>query len=143
MQKGLGRMRRTVGWTVGGWLFVGLPMACAAYGFLAGAGYVDPAGLGGDTGVLFARWYPPGLVAASLLAYVTAKARVGHEGQSKRSAYFTLLVAPYALLMAYLIFKFEAPWLDDSLEDSIHALGEGAVVAQVALAFFCSGGSGS
>lgn len=143
MQKGIGRIRRTIGWTVGGWCFVGLPMACALFGLLANKGYVDPDAVGGESALLFARWYPPGLVAAGLLAYVTNKTRVGENGQSQRGVYFTLLVAPYALLMAFLIFKFEAPWLDDSFEDTIHGLGEGAVVAQVALAYFCGGGSSS
>ena len=143
MQKGLGRIRRKVGWGIGGWLFVGLPMACATFGLLANNGWIDPEGLGGDPSLLFARGYPPALVAASLLAYVTASTRVGERGRSKRGAYFTLLVAPYALLMAYLVFKFETPWLDDAFEDTIHDLGEGAIVAQVALAYFCGGGSAS
>jgi hypothetical protein len=144
MQKGLGRMRRKLGWTLGGWLFVGLPMCCALLG-LAAAKEWAPVNewTAGPALLAAARWYPPFLIFASLFAYVTASSRVGEEGSKKRGVYFTLMVSPYALLMAYLVFQFEAPWLDDHLEETIHSAGEGAVVAQVALAYFCGGGSSS
>jgi hypothetical protein len=142
MQKGLGRMRRKLGWTLGGWFFVGLPMACALLGLAAAKEWAPVEDWGGGSALLvFARGYPPALVFASLVAYVTANSRVGEEGSKKRGIYFTLMVSPYALLMAYLIFQFEAPWLDDHLEETIHSAGEGTVVAQVALAYFCGGGS--
>lgn len=145
MQKGLGRMRRKLGWALGGWFFVGLPMACALLGLAAAKEWAPVEDWGGGPALLvFARWYPPTLVFASLLAYVTASSRVGEKGSKQRGFYFSLMVSPYALLMAYLVFQFEAPWLDDHLEETIHSAGEGTVVAQVALAYFCGGGgSGS
>jgi hypothetical protein len=143
MQKGLGRMRKAVGQGVGGWLFVGLPMACAASLLALSQGWLDPGERYGPGLYLFSYWYPPGLVAVSLLAYVTGRSRLGEQGRFERGLLFTVLVAPYALLMAYLVVGFKAPWIDDRLEESIQDLGSGAIVAQVALAYFCGGGSSS
>jgi hypothetical protein len=145
MQKGLSKLRKSVGWTVGGWLFVGAPLVCAAFLLTLKQGALgDPddstwLGLFGTV----AYWYPPCLVASALFAYVTNRSRLGEQGRFERGFWFTLLVAPYALLMAYLIIGFHNPWIDERLQSTIHELGSGAIVAQVALAYFCGGGSSS
>jgi hypothetical protein len=144
MQKGLGRMRRGIGFGLGGALFVGLPMACAAVLLVHAHTDVDVTDWGGGTMLLgMARWFPPCLIMLALAAYVTGKSRIKDEGRFERGFWFTLLVAPYALLMAYLVFGLDAPYLNDHLQDAIHDLGSGAIVAQIALAYFASSGGGS
>jgi len=92
--------------------------------------------------LMLMRWYPPGVIAASLIAYVATKSRIQDEGRFERGVWFLGLVAPYAILLVYLLVGFEVPWLDDNLEDSIQELGQGAIVLQIAIAYFLSGGGG-
>jgi hypothetical protein len=143
MQRGLGQMRETVGWKPGGWLFVLLPLACVVIVILTGRGLVHvnqwPAAPWSGR---FVRWYPPLLVVTSLLVYLWVQWRKAEgEDRGVRRAGAFALVLPYAALLSVLVFGVESPLLNDSLSDSVGSLGEGAIVAQLTLAYFLSPGA--
>lgn len=139
MQSGLGRMRGAVGWTVGGWLFVLLPLVCAVLTVLGAA---DVLALdtwpGAPWSERLIRWYPPGVVFASLGVYVWTQLRKPGEDRLARNMGSIALVLPYVALLATLVLGVESPLLSESLRDAVESLGSGAIVVQVVLAYFLS-----
>lgn len=136
VQQGMVRMRQGLGSVGGGLLFVLLPLACGLLDFLAAREVVEPATWsGGPVVAPLIHWYPPALVAVTLVAYVTWKSRPREPGRLGRGLGLALVVTPYALLMASLTFGVSAPWLQGPLGDALDELGGGALAAQLALAF--------
>ncbi len=141
MLQGLARVRRAVGWRVGGWLFVLLPLGCAVAGALDVHGVIALDDLPGAPWAARAlRWYPPLVVSLALVVYVALKARPRDEGRFERAAWFTAVVAPYALLIATIALGVEASWLEGPVADTVDELGSWAIVLQVVLAYFVGGG---
>lgn len=139
VQQGMVRLRQGLGPLIGGLFFVLLPIVCGAVDLLAGYEVVDPATWPGAPWVgWFARWYAPALVAVTLVAYGTWKARPREPGRFGRGLGLALVVAPYVLLMASLTFGVDAPWLRGPLGDAVEELGGGALAAQLVLAFLVS-----
>lgn len=139
VQKGMIRLRQALGPVVGGLLFVLLPTVCGAVDMLAAYEVVDPTTWPGSPWVgLVARWYSPGLVAATLVAYVTWTARPREPGRFGRGLGLALVVAPYVLLMTSLTFGVHATWLEGPLGDAVEELGGGALAAQLIIAFLVS-----
>lgn len=139
MQTGLGRMRGAVGWTVGGWLFVLLPLVCAVLTVLGASEVLTLDEWAGApwTGRIL-RWYPPAVVLASLGVYVTTQVRKPGEDRLARNMGSIALVLPYVALLATLVLGVESPLLSESLRDAVESLGSGAIVVQVVLAYFLS-----
>ncbi len=139
IQQGMLRLRQALGPVVGGLLFVVLPVVCGALELLAGNDVVDLSTWPGSPWLgHLVRWYSPGLVAATLVAYGTWKARPREPGRFGRGLGLALVVAPYVLLMASLTFGVDAPWLNGPLGDAVEELGGGALAAQLVLAFLVS-----
>ena len=136
MQQGQSRIERRVGRRAAFWLFVALPIAAAVLGIVEDKAPLGP-GARASWSTLFsiARWYSPAAIVASVAAFMSAKAR---RSTSHGIAY-TLLFAPYAVLLAALVFGFHFPWIDEPLHDTLGALGGGAVALQLALAWFVGG----
>lgn len=136
VQQGMLRLRQALGSVVGGLLFIVMPVACGAVDLLAAHEVVDPSTWPGSPWVgHLARWYSPGLVAATLVAYVTWKARPREPGRLGRGLGLAVVCTPYVLLMASLTFGVDAPWLKGPLGDAVEELGGGALAAQLVLAF--------
>lgn len=140
MQRGLASMRETVGWTIGGWIFVLLPICCAGIVLAANHGHLEPRTWPGAPWTLrFLHAYPAVLVVLSLAVYLGGQwRRAKGEDRGVRRAGAVALVLPYAALLATLVFGMESPLISDSLSNALESLGEGAVVLQLALAFFLS-----
>lgn len=136
VQQGMVRLRQGLGSVGGGLLFVVLPLVCGLLDFLAAREVVAPADWsGGEVVAPVIHWYPPALVAVTLVAYITWKSRPREPGRLGRGLGLALVVTPYALLMASLTFGVSAPWLQGPLGDAFDELGGGALAAQLALAF--------
>ncbi len=145
MQRGLGAVRRRIGWQVGGWLFVLLPVVCAGFVLAEGRWLrLEEWSHGRELG-LFVRWYPAALVVLALGAFVLAELRSGGEEGAgwQRALWSLLLIAPYVLLMGTLVLGVEAPWLSETMQESLAELGSGAIVLQVAIGYFLSAGAAS
>lgn len=140
MQTGLGRMRNAIGWNVGGWLFVLLPVVCAVVTVLGAKEVIALEEWPGApwTGRAL-RWYPPLVVFLSLGAYLWTQFR-GSEGEDRlaRNVGSIALVLPYVALLATLVLGVESPVLSEALRDAVESLGSGAIVVQVILAYFLS-----
>lgn len=144
VQDGETRVRRTVGRPTALVLFVVLPLACAAVSFLdthllGGAIAERP---GGAWVLAFARWYTPALVAISLVAFLSWRTRPRQRIYVSRGAWFVVLVSPYALLLAVLLFDLPAPWVEEPVEDTLGTLGESSVAAHLIVGYFLGDGSG-
>jgi len=146
MQRGLGVVRERIGWRFGGWLFVLLPLACVGYVLASGRLFEPDEWAYAEQASLFARWYPAGLVGLFLSAFVAGELRGGEGGVQaglQRGAWSILLVGPYVLLMATLALGVDAPFLTETLRDTLEELGAGAIVAQVAIGYFIAAGASS
>ena len=132
MQEGQKRIERQSGRTLGLALFVFLPLIAAAV-TLADEHLPLRPEVRADWNTLFvaARWYSPAAVVASLAAFLSSKSR-----RAARLAGHSLLLAPYAVLLAALVFGFRFPWIDEPLHETLEALGGGAVALQIVLAWF-------
>ncbi|MCW8137568.1 MAG: hypothetical protein KIT58_01540 [Planctomycetota bacterium] len=136
VQQGMVRLRQGLGPLVGGLVFVALPLLCEGTTALAARDVLDPLTWpGGPVLAPVMRWYSPVLVALTLVAYGTWKARPRQPGRLGRGVGLALVVTPYALLMASLTFGVSAPWLQGPLGEALEALGGGALAAQLVLAF--------
>ncbi|MCO5172405.1 MAG: hypothetical protein M9894_39410 [Planctomycetes bacterium] len=136
VQQGMVRLRQGLGPVLGGLVFVVLPLLCEGVGLLAARGLLEPAAWpGADALAPVIRWYSPVLVAATLVAYGTWKARPRQPGRLGRGLGLALVVTPYALLLASLTFGVSAPWLQGPLGQALESLGGGALAAQLVLAF--------
>lgn len=140
MQRGQARIERAIGRTASLWVFVFLPLAAAAVGFVESS-RVLPESAVARWGDVFdvARWYPPSAVAASLVAFLSSKTLRGARLRPGRGALFAVLVAPYAALLAFLAFGVELPFVAEPLRETLAALGGGAFALQLALAWFVGG----
>ncbi|MCA8924034.1 MAG: hypothetical protein KDD82_19650 [Planctomycetes bacterium] len=140
MLEGLVALRQRTGWTIGGWLFVFLPVVCALLTASHAHGWVawDEVRHGWLLGL--ARWYPPGVVGSCLFAFWYLDAKK-HDGKGARTALTAALITPYVLLFGTLALGFRVELLADSWEETLHSLGSWALVLQIALAFFAAGGA--
>lgn len=139
VQQGTIRLRKACGPVPGGLIFALLPLVTGTIEFLRGRDLVDPASWEhGEVVAPLIRWYAPVLVAVTLVAYVTWQARPREAGRFGRGLGLSLVVAPYALLMASLTFGVSAPWLQGPLGEAFADLGGGALAAQLVLAFLLS-----
>ena len=143
MQTGLARLRRAVGWRVGGWFFVLLPIACCVVVLLDGRLFAMTEWEYGAHVALAVRWYPPILIGLCLVSFVVGEARKEGEGGVQRGAWSLLLIGPYVLLMATLVLGLQAPGLTETLEETLEEMGSGAIVAQVAFGYFLAAGASS
>lgn len=140
MQTGLARMREAIGWNVGGWIFVLLPVMCAVVTVLGAKGVLAlDAWPGAPWSGRLLRWYPPLVVFLSLGAYLWTQFR-SNEGSDAlaRNVGSIALVLPYIALLATLVLGVESPLLSEALRDAVESLGSGAIVVQVILAYFLS-----
>jgi hypothetical protein len=130
------RIKKLVGKPISLVAFAVAPIALAYLGFV-GAARVASWGGPGPAHWLWTmvRWYGPTLVVLSLFAFLTWKGR----GRFARGAWFAFLVAPYAALLAFLVFGFRIPAIDDARHETLLALGGWSVALQLALAFFVGG----
>jgi quinol-cytochrome oxidoreductase complex cytochrome b subunit len=131
MQEGQARIERRAGRRGALVLFVFLPIAAAIVTFCE-----EHAPLGEETRVSWAgffwaaRWYSPGAIVACLGSFLASKSRRG------RGTWYALLLLPYVLLVAVLVFGFRLPWIDAPLRRTLGGLGHGAVALQIVLAWF-------
>jgi hypothetical protein len=139
VQQGTERLRDACGRVVGGLVFALLPLLLGLVDTLAGHDVVHPTTWPGQPWVpLVIRWYSPIVVAVTLVAYLTWKARPHEPGRLGRGVGLVVVVAPYVVLMMSLTFGVHAPFLDDALRDALEDLGGGALAVQLALAFVVS-----
>jgi len=131
------RVRRSVGKAASLVLFAVLPVLFAYLGFV---GPARAAAWGGPSPAhwiwTLVRWYGPAVVVVSLVAFLTWKSR----GRSGRGVWFALLVAPYVVLLAYLVFGWRVAAIDDAHHATLTSLGSWALALQLALGFFVGGG---
>ncbi len=131
------RIRRAIGKQISLIAFVALPIAFAYLGLLGAARVATVGGPGpGHWFWTLVKWYGPACVLASLAAFLSWKSR----GRYARGAWFAFLVAPYAVLMAYLVFGFRFPSIDDAHQSALTSLGSWALALQLTLGFFVGGG---
>ena len=113
MQLGMRRLRGLLGWRLGGYVLVLLPVLCATLNLLVGDGRpLAPSQVPYHEVVLpFARFYPPCVVSTCLLAFIGTSGEERHGTARVASGALSLvLVSPYALLIAVLAFGLEAAW---------------------------------
>jgi hypothetical protein len=142
MQMGMKRVRRLVGWRPGGVLLVLLPIVCVIVSqLIAHEVLVTEAWPARDRVATMLRWYPPGVVALSLVAFLAGELVRGRDEDGRRLGHgllmATFLVLPYAILMASL-FGVAQEFVDLPITDTLHELGTWAVVLQIVLAYFFS-----
>jgi hypothetical protein len=132
MQEGQARIERRTGRRWALVLFVFLPIAATFVTFVEQHGAPDAATRAEWSGTFWlARWYSPAAIVASLASFLASKPRRGN-----RRAAYALLLLPYAVLVATLLFGFRFPWLDEPLRRTLGSLGAGAVALQLILAWF-------
>ncbi|MBL4844570.1 MAG: hypothetical protein JKY65_03510 [Planctomycetes bacterium] len=143
MQTGLSRLRNAFGKGLGGWLFVLLPVVCAAITVLGTMEVIEPSTWPGAPWTARAvRWYPPLIILVSLGAYLWTQLRQEGEDRLARNVGSIALVLPYVALLATLVLGVESPLLSESLRDAVESLGSGAIVVQMILAYFLSPSAG-
>jgi hypothetical protein len=141
MQQGVREMRKAVGWQIGGYLFVLMPLACGVLALLSSRGLVRIQTWPYAPYVIqFVRYYPIVLVVLALATFVAWKVRDEEENQFGRFLVFGLMVGPYALLMSFLIFGFQSALLSGPIKATASDLGSHAIIIQVTLAYFLSAG---
>lgn len=130
------RIRRAIGPSISLVAYVVLPIGLAIAGLV---GAERAAAVGGPPPWHWfwklVHWYGPTLVVASLVSFLTWKSR----GRYGRGIWFTLLVAPYAALLGYLVFGLRIAAIDDAHHETIRSLGSWSVALQLALGFFVGG----
>ena len=143
MTQGMRRVRARLGPRPSGLLFVWLPVVCGLLTLLAARDAIEPAGWPGSPAPgAFIRWYPPLLVVSFVGLNLLAIARDEDQGGHRAALGEAVLCIPYALLLlAFVLGTWASPELQASLEETTHALGAGAIVLQVGLAWFVSAGA--
>jgi hypothetical protein len=130
------RIRRKIGPRPSLVLFVILPISFAIAGFVGAARF---AAVGGPAPSHWfwsvVHWYGPVLAASSLYAFLSWKSR----GRFARGAWFGILIAPYVLLLALLVFGLPITSIDAARHATLRALGTWAVALQFALGYFVGG----
>lgn len=133
VQRGQARIERRIGrrWSLR--VFVFLPLLAAAIGLVEGTG-VLPDALHARCVPVFdvARWVAPLSIAACLASFLTSRPLRG----PRRRALHVLLLLPYAALLLSIALDFELPFVAESMQEGLSALGGGAVAVQVVLAWF-------
>ena len=130
------RIRRKIGKQTSLVAFVILPISFAILGFIGAARL---AAVGGPSpshwfwGVV--HWYGPVLAVASLWSFLSWKSR----GRFSRGVWFGILIAPYAILLALLVFGLRLTALDEAHHATLRALGTWAVALQFTLGYFVGG----
>lgn len=143
MSEGLRRVRGRLGQPLSSALFVLVPMLCALLSLLTAAEWIEPAEWPGGPGLVpFLRFYPPGLVVLFVAVNLIAIGRDERRGGARAALGEAALCIPYGLLLiAFVLGSWASAELRDSLEETIEALGAGAIVLQVGLAWFISAGA--
>ena len=116
--------------------FVILPISFAIVGFIGAARLAlvgGPAPSHWFWSVV--HWYGPVLAVASLWAFLSWKSR----GRFARGAWFGILVAPYAILLAMLVFGLRITPVDAAHQETLRSLGTWAVALQFVLGYFVGG----
>jgi hypothetical protein len=130
------RIRRKIGAQASLWAFVILPISFAIAGFIGAARF---AAVGGPPPWHWfwdvVHWYGPLLAVASLWAFLSWKSR----GRFARGAWFGILVAPYAILLAFLVFGLPITQVDAAHHATLRSLGTWAVALQFVLGYFVGG----
>jgi hypothetical protein len=147
MQQGEARVKRVIGRPVAATVFLVLPLAAGLISYMATRDLETPPveWPGGVWIMHFARWYTPAVVVMSLLAFITWQARPHSRILYGRGAWTLVLVAPYAVLLAIMVFGLPAPEVGEPLEDSVHevlgSVGEASIVLQLVIGYFLSSGT--
>ena len=85
------------------------------------------------------------IVVLSLLAFVSWQARPRNRILYGKGAWTLVLVAPYAVLLAIMVFGLPAPEEAEPLQESLHevlgSVGEASIVLQLVVGYFLSGGT--
>jgi len=130
------RIRKAIGKQISLISFFALPIAFAYLGLLGAARVATVGGPGpGHWFWTLVKWYGPACVVASLVVFLQWKSR----GRYARGAWFAFLVAPYVVLLAYLVFGFRFPSIDDAHHAALTSLGSWALALQLTLGFFVGG----
>jgi hypothetical protein len=130
------RIRRAIGKQISLVLFVAMPITFAYLGLIGAVRVATFGGPGpGHWLWTLVRWYGPACVVASLVSFLSWKSR----GRYARGAWFAFLVAPYAVLLAYLVFGFRFPSIDDAHHEALTSLGAWAVALQLTMGYFVGG----
>ena len=133
---GQARIRQSIGARPSLLLFVILPISFAIVGFIGAARF---AAVGGPSQSHWfwsvVHWYGPLVAVVSLTAFLTWKSR----GRFARGVWFGMLVAPYALLLALLVFGLPLSPIDSAHHATLRSLGTWAVALQFALGYFVGG----
>lgn len=137
MQEGQARIERRAGRRLGFVLFVALPLLATALTLADDHAPLRPETRAGwQTAFWIARWYTPAAVVASLWAFLAGRLRGRPAGRAARAAGYGALLAPYAVLLAALVFGFRFPWVAEPLHETLRTLGGGAAAVQLVLAWF-------
>jgi hypothetical protein len=144
VQDGESRVKRTTGRPVALVLFLVLPIAAGVLSYLDAHVLETPLAEwpGGTWIALFARWYTPLLVALSLIVFLSWRTRPRTRVYLGRGAWFAVLVAPYVLLLALILFDLPAPWVEEPVEDALGTVGESSIVLQLIVGYFLGDGAG-
>lgn len=144
VQHGQTRVKRRIGRPAALIVFVVLPLTAAVLSFLDAHVLETPLAEwpAGPWIALFARWYTPLLVVVSLVTFLTWRTRPARRVYLSRGAWFVVLVSPYVLLLAVLLFDLPAPWVEEPVEDTLGTIGESSVMAQLIVGYFLGDGSG-
>jgi hypothetical protein len=137
VNQGEDRIRDRVGKHVSLAAFVILPVACTVAGFF-------PAQVESATGAnppahplwLFVRWYPPALIMLSASVFLARKSKPRKYVYARRAVAYILLLAPYALLFAYMTFGPFVDWVDGPMHETLAAAGVFAIALHLAFAYF-------
>lgn len=118
-------------------LFFALPAVCGLAGWLEGevarqTGFTPPH----HPFWWFVFWYSPLLVAACALAYFKRMAWPRSRPHLWRALGVLALLAPYALLFAYLVLHLRVDALEGPLHETLAGLGRYSMVVQLLLAYF-------
>ncbi len=136
VQLGQQRLRRSLGPTLGALLLAVLPLACAATTAILAAGWVPADALPRSAEIVLAtRWYPPAVLAASLLAFLTWTTRPRTRIRLGRGLWFAALTVPYVVLVAVLALDVPVPWLQTARVETLDAIGGWSFAVQLALAY--------
>ena len=131
------RIRKGLGKQVDLVLFVILPLACIAAELLK-------TWIARQTGMqppnhpfwLFVRWYPIALICVSAAAFMLWKSRPRRHVYLDRGLGYALLLAPYALLFAFLELGLRMDWVDQNLRETFGAAGQYSIALQLVVAYF-------
>lgn len=137
MQDGQARIERRIGRRAAFVLFVALPLVAAGISLVEERATLAPE-TRAEWGAAFAvaRWYAPAAVVVSLVAWFRARNAGAAHRRALRTAGRVALVAPYAVLLAALVFGFRLPWIEQPLRETLGVLGGSAVALQLVLAWF-------